>query len=299
MYTRVYTIRGMDLDLDRMLESVQAGQWSIDDLDWSPPLQGADTLDPRTRREAGQALVFTARLERQAARIFALAADFADDPRAAAIYRWFAIDERRHADAEVKLALRYGVTEDDLPRPLDWAMRSLESNFDRLTDPRRRALHEMSSASIILFELALDSLLVPSLKDLTDDPLQARVFRLIDLDESRHLAMDYWLLDRKGAAYTGKDARSILMGDRAPTPIGKLRGRWALVRTLLALLAAFGTTTVTMPVMRKAAEGGRMDRYLARVAAIPKKAPHALELATFRMALRGQRRVLDLMGRLS
>jgi hypothetical protein len=281
-----------------MLESVQAGQWRIDDLDWSPPLRGAEALDARTRREAGLALVFTARLERQAARIFALAADFADDPRAAAIYRWFAIDERRHADAEIKLAARYGVGEDDLPRPLHWAMRSLENNFVAIGE-RKTALHEMSSASIILFELALDSLLVPSLKDLTDDPLQARVFRLIDLDESRHLAMDYWLLDRKGAAYAGRDARSILTGDRPPGALDKLRSRWALARTLVALLAAFGTTTITMPVMRKAAEGGRMDRYLARVAAIPKKAPHAPQLATFRMALRGQRRVLELMGRLS
>ena len=106
-------------------------------------------------------------------------------------------------------------------------------------------------------------------------------------------------MKRKPRRYTGRDARSILTGDRRPGALDRLRGRWALVRTLVALLAAFGTTTVTMPVMRKAAEGGRMDRYLARVAAIPKKAPHALELATFRMALRGQRRVLDLMGRLS
>jgi hypothetical protein len=285
----------MELDLDRMLASVEAGQWSIASLDWSAPLAGAERMDARTRREAGRALVFTARLERQAARIFALAAEHADDPRAAAIYRWFAIDERRHADAEVLLARRYGVGEDDLPRPLHWAMRALESNFD---EPNR-ALHELSSASIILFELALDSLLVPSLKDLTDDPLQARVFRLIDLDESRHLAMDYWLLDRKGAAYAGRDAGDVLSGGATPSRWDALRGRWKLARTLAAMLVAFGTTTVTMPVMREAAAGGRMERYLARVASIPRKAPHALELATFRMALRGQRRVLDLMGRLS
>ncbi|HTJ42361.1 MAG TPA: ferritin-like domain-containing protein [Kofleriaceae bacterium] len=285
----------MDLDLDRMLESVKAGQWSIDQLDWSVPLAGADRLDARTKREAGLALVFTARLERQAARIFALASEHADDPRAAAIYQFFAIDERRHADAEVLLAQRYGVTETDLPKPLHWAMKVLESNFD---EPNT-ALHEMSSASIILFELALDSLLVPSLKDLTDDALQARVFRLIDLDESRHLAMDYWLLDRKGEIYQGRDARAILTGGASPGFVERMRGKWKLYRTLLALFTAFGTTTVTMPVMRKAAEGGRMDRYLARVAAIPKKAPHALELATFRMALGGQRRVLSLMGKLS
>lgn len=281
-----------------MLDAVRAGQWSIDALDWSAPLAGADRLDAKTKREAGRALVFTARLERQAARIFALAAAYADDPRAAAIYELFAIDERRHADAEVLLARRYGVAEDDLPTLLDWSIRVLESNFDTGGQPAR-ALHELSSASIILFELALDTLLVPSLKDLTDDALQARVFRLIDLDESRHLAMDYWLLDRKGVEHAGRDARAVLTGDATPSWSGRLRGRWKLARTLVAILAAFGTTTVTMPVMRKAAEGGRMDRYLARVAAIPNKAPHALELATFRMALRGQRRVLDLMGRLS
>ena len=284
----------MDLDLDRMLEAVQAGQWSLDDLDWSQPLAGADRIDARTRREAGRALVFTARLERQAARIFALAAEHADDPRAAAIYRWFAIDERRHADAEVKLAARYGVAEDDLPRPLHWAMRVLERNFD---EPNR-ALHEMTSASIILFELALDSLLIPSLKDLTDDAIQARVFRLIDLDEARHLAMDYWLLDRKGVQYAGTSARTIFTRGVTPSTIDRLRGRWKLARALVALIAAFGTTTIAMPVMRKAAEGGRMERYLARVAAIPKKAPHAMQLATFRMALGGQRRVLDAMRRL-
>jgi hypothetical protein len=298
MYTGVYTLSGMDLDLDRMLESVQAGQWSLDDLDWSQPLAGAEALDGRTRREAGRALVFTARLERQAARIFTLAAEHADDPRAAAIYHWFAIDERRHADAEVRLAARYGVGEHDLPRPLDWAMRVLESHFDSGDHPNP-ALHEMTSASIILFELALDSLLIPSLKDLTEDALQARVFRLIDLDESRHLAMDYWLLDRKGARYAGVDARTILTGGVTPSRFDRLRGRWRLGVTLVALIAAFGTTTVTMPVMRKAAEGGRMDRYLARVAAIPKKAPHAPRLATFRMALGGQRRVLEAMKRLT
>jgi rubrerythrin len=275
----------MELDLDRMLAAVEAGQWSVDDLDWSQPLAGAERLGARERREAGRALIFTARLERQAARIFDLTAEFVDDPRAKAIYRWFAVDEQRHADAEVRLAARYGVGEDDLPRPLDWAMQVLEKSFRR-----ERGVHELSSASIILFELALDTLLVPSLKDLTDDELQAQVFRRIDLDESRHLAMDYWLLDRKGEQYARVDARQLL---------GTSRGRVGLLVVLGAMIVAFGTTTVTMPVLRRAVERGRMDRYLARVAAVPKKAPHALDLATYRMSLRGQQRVLGIMGRLA
>ena len=285
----------MELDLDRMLEAVQAGQWSVDAFDWSTPLAGGERLRPRDRREAGRALVFTARLERQAANIFALAAEFADDPRVRAIYRLFAIDEHRHADAEVRLARRYGVDEDDLPRPLDWALRMLESQWHTA---RRLALHEISSASIILFELALDSLLIPALKDLTDDPLQARVFRLIDLDESRHLAMDYWLIDHKGQRYAGRDARSI-MNREPPTLAVRARGRWDLAKTLGAMLLMFGTTTVTMPTLRAATGGKRMERYAARVDAIPHKAPHALDLATFRMAMYGQRRILALMNRIT
>src|ERR1051326_2634164 len=149
------------MDLDRMLDAVKAGQWSVDDLDWSVPLTGLERISARDRREAGRALVFTARLERQAANIFALAAEFADDPRVRAIYELFAIDERRHADAEVLLAKRYGIAEDDLPVTLDWAMRVLEGGWNA----PKRALHEISSAAIILFELALDSLLIPALKD--------------------------------------------------------------------------------------------------------------------------------------
>lgn len=275
----------MDLDLDRMLDAVRGGQWSVDDVDWSPPLAGTAKLGDREKREAGLALIFTARLERQAARIFALTADHVDDPRAQEIYRWFAVDERRHADAEVRLAARYGVFERDLPRILDWSMRVLEKNFDHPD----RAVHELSSASIILFELALDTLLVPSLKDLTDDPLQAQVFRRIDLDESRHLAMDYWLLDWKGAHPTA------LPPPRRPT----VRDRFRLYRTFAAMLAAFGTTTITMPVLRRSVERGQMDRYLARVAAIPKKAPHALDVPAYRMSLAGQRKVLDMMRLLS
>jgi hypothetical protein len=284
----------MDLDLDRMLTAVRDGQWSVDELDWSAPIAGIEKLDRKQRREAGRALLFTARLEVQGARSFELTAERIDDPVAKQIYRWFGADERRHAAAEIKLAARYGVPEDDLPRPLDWALRSLEANFD----PPTTGVYELSSASIILFELALDTVLIPALKDLADDPLQAEVFRRIDRDESRHLAMDYWLLDRKGEQHRGRDARDILTDGARESWLDRARGTFALSKTLAALFVAFGTATVAMPTLRRM-ERARWDRYLARVAAVPKKAPHALELATYRMGLRGQQRILDLMARLS
>src|SRR5262249_51522146 len=105
----------MDLDLDRMLQLVRNGQWSLDEIPWSQPLQGLEQLSRRQRLEAGRSLLFPAGLERQAAKVFSLCSEFVPDARAAEIYRLFCTDELRHAEAEVRLAARYGVTWKDLP----------------------------------------------------------------------------------------------------------------------------------------------------------------------------------------
>ena len=89
----------MQLDLDRMLELTRRGQWSVDDIDWDTPLQGAEALDARKKYEAGLQLLFTAGLERQAATVFLLCVDYVDDDRAKKIYALFHDDELRHAEA--------------------------------------------------------------------------------------------------------------------------------------------------------------------------------------------------------
>ncbi|HTM23374.1 MAG TPA: hypothetical protein VL172_22785, partial [Kofleriaceae bacterium] len=127
----------MELDLDRLLAATRAGQWSVDDLDWSAPLQGAERLGPADRRAAGLALVFTAGLEDQAARVFELCADHVDDERARAIYRLFGADERRHAEAERRLAARFGVGPADLAPAARWMFATLARNFELLSASRR------------------------------------------------------------------------------------------------------------------------------------------------------------------
>jgi hypothetical protein len=286
----------MTLDLDRMLAAVQAGQWSVDDLDWSRPLAGAERLSAAERREAGLALLMTAGLERQAARIFALCARYVDDPRAVEIYRWFEADELRHAEAEVRLARRYGVEWDDLPAPIRWMFHTLVKNFD----PPDRGVHELSSATILLFELALDSILIPTLKGKVDDPLQAEVFRRIDRDESRHLAMDYWLLERKGELYRGRTLRELLAEDGPVTLRRRLRGRYRMSRALVALLVGFAAGTRAMPSMSFAGvDPAFVARYLRRVNDVPRKAPAAMGVPTFRMGLRGQRWIMQAMWRIN
>lgn len=287
----------MDLDLDRMLENTRRGQWSVDDFEWSQPLRGAEGMSARERREAGLALIFTAGLERQAARVFDLCAEYIDDPRAQQIYRLFADDERRHAEAELRLAARYGVGWKDQPLPVRWMFKTLARNWDT----RNRGLHEMSASTILLFELALDTLLIPALKERVDDPVQAAVFRRIDLDESRHLAMDYWLLDRKGAYFQGRELGEVLEAELGPfSRWDKVKARYRLYRTLVAFLVGFGANAVQMRALREAFnDPARIKKYLARVDAVPAKAPLAMQAPAFRTGLRGQRIIMQTMGRLT
>ncbi len=287
----------MDLDLDRILEATSKGQWSVDDFDWSAPLEGADGLTKREKRQAGMALVFTAGLERQAARVFSLCAEYTEDPRAKQIYRLFEADELRHAEAELRLARRYGVEWKDQPWPVRWMFHELKKNFR----PPHRGTHELSSATIVLFELALDSILIPALKERVSDPLQAQVFRRIDLDESRHLAMDYWLLDRKGAYFDGRDMGDVLQQELGKAPLHmRLRGQYRLYLTMAAFLIGFGVNAVTLPDLRKDLQDPKkIAKYLSRVDTIPKKAPLAMKAPAFRMGLRGQRLIMKTMARLT
>jgi hypothetical protein len=284
----------MGVNLDRMLAAVKAGQWSVDDFDWSEPLQGAEGMSRRDRREAGFSLLFTAGLERQAARVFDLAAHYAEDDRAREIYRYFAEDERRHADAETRLAARYGAAHKDLPLPLRWTLATLGKDFDQ----PNRGLHELTSATIVLFELALDTLLIPALKERVDDPLQAAVFRKIDLDESRHLAMDYWLLDNKAELYEGTSLQELVEAEQGPLTLRRrVVGRFKLLRALVVLMVGFGTTAIAMPSMRKAVDEEKFAKYLKRVDDIPNKAKKAWSVPTFQMGMKGQRIIVNMLMR--
>lgn len=276
----------MNLNLDRILEATRRGQWSVDDFDWSRPLEGTEHLTKREKRDAGMALVFVAGLERQAARVFALCAEYTDDPRAREIYRLFEVDEQRHAAVELRMAARLGVHWRDQSLPVRWMFKTLAKNFD----PPSRAVHEVSAATILLFELALDSILIPALKELIDDSLQAEVFRRIDLDESRHLAMDYWLLDEKGAYFQGRELREVLEEELGRSSLRqRVQGRLALWKTMVAFIVGFGANSLAMRSLSKNLnDPKKFEKYLSRVNAVPKKAPRALDVPGYRMGLKGQ-----------
>ncbi|MCA9772540.1 MAG: hypothetical protein KC466_09025 [Myxococcales bacterium] len=145
-------------------------------------------------------------------------------------------------------------------------------------------MHEASSASIILFEIGLDALLIPALKEV-DDPLQTEIFRLIDLDESRHLAMDYWLLERK--------ARGV---DRMRVP-PRLRDLPALAMMGIALPAGFFANSLgARGMLRKMGAPERIEQYWRRVDDVPRRAPGAMKLPAYRVGVEMQRRLQRLAG---
>ncbi|MCB0219968.1 MAG: hypothetical protein KDH09_09765 [Chrysiogenetes bacterium] len=262
------------VDLDRMLRITRETQWSVHQFDWDRPLEGADDLSSRERKELGLMLVFTAGLEYQAAEIFRLCARYVGDSRAKQIYEYFYVDEMRHARSEIAMAKRLGVSWQDMPLLTRLNFRAIR----HIWQSQSRFLHEVTASQIVLFEIGLDGLLIPLLKEKVKDSLQDEVFRRIDVDESHHLAMDYWLLDRKGKKSEKADLKfgiSDLMELAIVAPLAPL-GLWAIARA-------------TRHMQAEMFQPERIRIYWDRVKSVPSKAPHAMDYGVFRRGLRGQK----------
>jgi len=171
-----------------MLEKCQRLQWSADDLDWS--------VEPRRLSAADEVAVvqyFTdmAGIERLAAQLFAVQRDNAEDPTLRAIFETFVVDEERHAIVAERLARHY-----DARR-----LRDYETNPSllRFGEVFTRVLHdlapEIANAYITSGEILLDVALLRSLDDYVDDEMSHQAMRLINRDESRHIAMDYFMTE--------------------------------------------------------------------------------------------------------
>lgn len=135
--------------------------------------------------------------------------------------------------------------------------------------PNGRQVFELVNRQIVIAELALDAILIPTLKKVLDDPLQTEIFRLIDKDESRHLAMDYWTLEYE-ANRLREGGRDSIEG-----PIDVFRNQ-----TLILLVAGFLRifwATRTFPI-----SGSDFKAYWERVQAVPSRADGALEVPTYR-----------------
>jgi hypothetical protein len=280
-----------DLDRTAMLAKCQRLQWSVDDIPWDGA--GADVVDDDLRARLSAFMADLHWIEAIAAIAFRAMARREPDPTLAAIFASFALDEQRHSDAELLLMRRWGIVRRGESVPLNKNARNLLVALERGADHVHPAIF---SAIIPFTELVLDGALVKHLDAEVADPVSNEVFRRINADEARHLAVDFHVLERTGA--TSSLASSL--GHMAT----------AIVHPVILYGLLLGYLPL-LPRMRKdIALLGIPDRVLVacveRYIALGDESPGAARHPTYvffrwlsRDIARGERRPLELLMRLS
>ncbi|WP_227984074.1 ferritin-like domain-containing protein [Nocardia spumae] len=177
-----------------MLATIQDRQWSLADIDWEAP--GAELITAQQRPRLAAFMADLVWIEHVGARGFAALTRKAPPGALREIYRYFHAEEQKHANAELALMRRWGMLpEDGMPVPnnnirlvIEW----LDRYADDLSLP-------VLGTVIPSLETALDGALVKFLLDEVRDPLCHEVFRHINSDESRHLAVGFQVLEQLGA----------------------------------------------------------------------------------------------------
>ncbi|HSV40238.1 MAG TPA: ferritin-like domain-containing protein, partial [Nocardioidaceae bacterium] len=185
----------MAFDFDDMLQTIKDKQWSLADIDWDAP--GAETMTPELRRKMQPFMADLVWIEHVGARGFASLAKKAPTATIQEIYEYFHAEEQKHANAELALMKRWGMLDADgsMPEPninVKMAIKTLDTYGDTLPLSGLAAL-------IPLLECALDGALVKFLLDEVDDPVCHQVFKHINSDEARHIAVDFQVLELIGA----------------------------------------------------------------------------------------------------
>src|ERR1700757_1546605 len=183
----------MPLVLDDMLAKIKDRQWALLDVDWDAP--GAELITDEQRPRLKAFMSDLVWIENIGARGFAALARKSPDPTLTEIYHYFHAEEQKHATAELALMRRWGMLDDgEVPEPNINVRLAIEW-LDRYSDSVSLAL---LGTVIPMLEVALDGALVKFLLDEVADPVCHQVFQKINSDESRHLAVDFHVLDMLG-----------------------------------------------------------------------------------------------------
>jgi rubrerythrin len=181
------------LDLPRLLDKSERLQWSVDDVDWDAP--GAERVSDAQADALAAFMGDLYWIESTAAVVFEAMAERDDDPVRKGLFRSFAIDEARHAEAERRLMVRWGIVgRRQRPEP----NANVRHLYETLQVHATEVHPSVFSAIIPMTELVLDGALVKYLVQVVDDPICHRVFEGINADEARHLAMDFHMLEHYG-----------------------------------------------------------------------------------------------------
>lgn len=183
------------MDLERMLDRCQKGQWDADDFDYTGQPIALSKFD---EIEVCQALTNLIYVERIAGLTFLELSKKVSNPTLKLIYESFHADEVRHSVAVAKLADYFNVH--------DYRIYTPDERLTMLVRYITRTIQEINpafaSAMVTLGELVLDVALLRAVNDYIEDPLSRAVIEKINQDESRHIAMDFYLMEEFGRQET-------------------------------------------------------------------------------------------------
>ena len=241
-----------DVDLERMRRLCETQTWSPDDLDWS--------LSPRPMsRPDEEAIVqyFTdmAGIELLAGELFKLQRERTDDPTLRAIFESFVADEERHSEVALRLARHYDVHQYRVYRRNP----HLVAFHGAFVGAMHHLSPEIGNAYITGGELVLDIALLRSLDDFVDDEMSHRAMALINRDESRHIAIDFYM-----TAYYASDEYAVR---RAQEPARDLAHRvegWLAIARLVRHASPFFREVFFEPMELVDPSGTRIREALKR-----------------------------------
>ncbi len=218
------------MDLQRMLERCERDQWSVAELDWAKPPRPMSQDD-----EMAIVQLFTdmSAIERLAGALFVEQRKRVKDPTLKAIFGTFVRDEVRHSQAAMMLADYY-----DVRHLKTYATNPGLVRFaPHFIDAVRYVSDEVANAYITAGELILDIALLRSINDYVNDDMSHAAMRLINRDESRHIAIDYHMVE-----YYASDAHT--------RELKKKRARATLAERATATRAFWGVIAHAAPFFR-------------------------------------------------
>lgn len=234
------------MNLERLLSKCRRDLWTVDSLDWSRPPR-AMSRDEEIM--IVQAFTDMAGIEEIAGGLFAVQRDRVQDPTLAAIYACFVADEARHAEVARRLAKHY-----DVHGYKEYVVNDNLSRFTpRLVATAQALSPEVANIYVLAGELILDVALLRSLDDVCDDLTCRDAMDRINRDEARHVAIDFYMLDR------------FAREPRSGSSIWPNVGGWYQLARLMAAARPFIRDVVIGPLDRCDPSGRRLREAIKRM----------------------------------
>ncbi|RJO70136.1 ferritin-like domain-containing protein [Nocardia panacis] len=251
----------MTMDFDDMLRKIKDRQWALADIDWDAP--GAETIGPDLHARLKPFMTDLMWIENVGARGFAAMAKKAPTETLREIYRYFHAEEQKHANAELALMRRWGMLDgEEIPQP--------NVNVKLVIDFLDRYADEMSMSFlgtvIPMLEVALDGALIKFIVDEIEDPVCQEAFKRINSDESRHLAVDFAVMDLLGHTALRKLLIELIGGWVRPTFLIGVLSYVPLLNKMRDNIVAMGVDEEKLfAAMRRYANVGERSEFARRL----------------------------------